>query len=137
MFPLRLPAQFCKDSGDADVLEIAQYAFDYAHSISQHQGQPIAIAGFAILKSDAAEHAAQGRRRRRCPECRGDVWSLVGMQDLNSDRLLQRTLPAVALVDFLVEGFTGITSAEYTLYTGSVSRESWRRREPGEEEKKG
>jgi hypothetical protein len=59
------------------------------------------------------------------------------MQDLNSDRLLQRTLPAVAFVDFLVEGFTGITSAEYTLYTGSVSREAWRRREPGEEEKKG
>src|ERR671911_2047423 len=60
------------------------------------------IAGFAISKGDAADHAAQARRRRRCPEYRGDVWSLDGMQDLNSDRLLRRTLPAVARVFAIV-----------------------------------
>src|ERR671911_1840770 len=65
----------------------------------------MAIAGFAISKSDTADHAAQSRGRRRCPEYRGDVWSLDGMQDLNSDRLLRRTLPAVARVFAIVAIF--------------------------------
>lgn len=54
MFPLRFPAPFCEDIGDVTVLEIAQDAFHYAHPVGQHQGQPMAIAGFAIPKSDAA-----------------------------------------------------------------------------------
>src|ERR687894_3296857 len=62
----------------------------------------MAIAGFAIPKSDAADHAAQSRGRRRCPEYRGDVWSLVGMQNFNSDRLLRWTLPTVARVFTIV-----------------------------------
>jgi len=49
----------CKDIGDVAVLEIAQDAFDYAHPVGQHQGQPVAIARFAISKGDAADHAAQ------------------------------------------------------------------------------
>src|SRR5215203_5463280 len=60
------------------------------------------IAGFAIPKGEAAEHAAQSRRRRRCSECGGDVGPLDGMQDFGSDRLLWRTLPAVTRVCAIV-----------------------------------
>src|SRR3712207_3150968 len=91
-----LPASLCEDVGEVALLEITQDAFHYAHPVGQHQGQPMAVAGFAIAKGGAADHAAQSRGRRRCPEYRGDVWSLVGMQDLDRDRLLRRTLPAVA-----------------------------------------
>src|SRR3712207_873641 len=58
----------------------------------------MAVAGFAIAKSDAADRAARSRGWRRCPEYGGEVWSLVGMQDLDRGRLLPRTLPAVARV---------------------------------------
>jgi hypothetical protein len=124
MFPLRLPAPLCEHIGDVAVLEIAQDTLYYAYPVGQHQGQPMTIAGFAISKSDAAEHAAQGQRRRRCPEYRGDVWSLVGMQDLNSDGLLQRTLPAIASLfgsastpqPLICEGSLAICSITVPLY---------------------
>src|SRR5918997_4109345 len=62
----------------------------------------MAIARFAIPKCEATDRAAQSRGRRRCSEYGGDVWSLDGMQDLGSDRLLRRPLPAVARVFAIV-----------------------------------
>src|SRR5215204_6141190 len=75
--PLRLPAAFCEDIRDVAMLEIAQNTFHYAHPVGQHQGQPMAVARFAVFESDAADHAAQARGRRGCPEHGGDVWPLV------------------------------------------------------------
>src|SRR3712207_968238 len=98
MFPLRLPAPFREDVGDVAVLEISQYAFHHAHPVGQHQGQPVTIARFAVPKTEAADRAAEPQGRRRRPEYGGDVRSLVGMQDLDGDRLLRRTLPAVTRV---------------------------------------
>jgi hypothetical protein len=58
VFPLRLPAPFCEDVGDAAVLEIAKETFYHTHPISQHKGQPVTIAGFAVSEREAAECSA-------------------------------------------------------------------------------
>ena len=61
------------------MLEVAKDASHHAQTVCQHQGQPVTIAGFAVLESEAAERAARSRRRRRCPEHGGEVRSLVGV----------------------------------------------------------
>src|SRR3569832_76043 len=56
------------------------------------------IARLAVVERDAPDHAAQPRGRRGCAKCSGKVWPLVGMQNLDCDRLLLRALPAIAFV---------------------------------------
>src|ERR671913_2566754 len=96
MFPLRLPAPFCEDVGDAALLQVAQDAFHHAHPVGQHKRQPMAITRLTVSEGEAAECSARSRGRGRCPEHGGDVRSLVGMQDLDGERLLLRTLPAIS-----------------------------------------
>src|SRR5918998_1143717 len=96
VFPLRLPAPFREDVGDAALLEVAKDASHNAQTVCQHQGQPVAVARFAVLESQAAERAARSRGRRRCTEHGGEVGSLVGVQDLDGRLLPRRALPGVA-----------------------------------------
>ena len=51
MFPFGLPAPFCQDVGDVALLQIPHEAFHHAHPVGQHQGQPVAVAGFAVLET--------------------------------------------------------------------------------------
>jgi len=41
------------------VLEIAKETFYHTHPVCQHQGQPVTLAGFAVLESQAAECSAR------------------------------------------------------------------------------
>src|SRR5215211_3924045 len=58
----------------------------------------MAVAGFAVLESQAAECSTRSRRGGRCTEHGGEVSSLVGVQDLDGLRLLQWSLPRAACV---------------------------------------
>src|ERR671920_915899 len=58
----------------------------------------MAVAGFAVLESQAAECSTRSRRGGRCTEHGGEVSWLVGVQDLDGLRLLQGSLPGVACV---------------------------------------
>src|SRR5215210_317324 len=98
MFPLGLPAPLRKDVRNVATSDVLHIAFDHTDAVGQHQRQPVPVAGFAILESEATDHAAQASWRRRSPECGREVRSLVGMQNLYARGLLRRALPTVACV---------------------------------------